>query len=1476
MKQIRTIINGVIWTIVAIYLVFIVMLHIPAVRQTIGNEVADVLSDKLGTKVEIGSVDLGFLNRAIVDDVLIYDQQNKKMLTASRISAKVDIIPLFKGHIAISSVQLFGVKGDLYRPIGKQDTNFQFAIDSIASKDTTRQTPLDLRINSLVIRNGALRWNDFTKKKSKNFDSNHLDVSNISAHLLLHHLTDSTLSLDVKRLALNEVSGLRVKSLSFAVEADANATIIENFKLELPSSDISLPLIRASYQTKNGRITPNSVKYNVKMAKSTISPADFSFIDPSLRKIAERMELAAVVDGTTDDINVKSLHIESSDHHISIHGDGSVRYLSGTPQWRIHAAPLKINDTGIEHLSHTLKIFHKNIPDVVDRIGGITYRGEAGGRGDKIFAKGSMKTGVGDAIVDMHVDGNTFDAVLETKGINIGKITGSPKLGMLAAQLKAKGFMPKDFDLAKANITAKGKVDRFFYDGYTYQNISVDGVLSNLSFDGRMAMDDPNGKIDFDGIISKNAINAKASVRHLNPRTLKLTDQLGNRTFDVDLVADMNGKDFHRLNGVIDVKNFNAVGDGDAYHIGNLHANIENGTRRNAVDISSDFGDVHAEGKYDYSTLWQSIQSVVSKRVPSLFARKTSPANNVCSFRANIVDAEMLRKIFKLPLTTHRPTLIQGQINDRMRTMSVMVDAPDVTYDGQRLKNILLTAETPDETLHVVASGDRISDSGHPFTAKIDATAANDTILFHTFADANNVKATYGNLNAKATLSRAYNGKLSTRLDILPGEVVFDTLHLAVQPSYLIYNNKTLDINHFEVSNDKQSITIDGQTSGSSNDSLFVEVNDLDVKYILDLVNFHSVKFTGIASGQGYVKSFFNNPVAYGHLDVGDFRFQDGEFGTLHADISYDNKDRRINISSIADDGSSAYTDINGYLSVKDNFLNLFINAHETRMQFLEGFTSSVTRNVTAKGDGWCRVFGDLKYINLEGDMIVNGNIGIRQTNTEYNLHNANIRLIPNEIILVSDSVYDRNGHLGIVTGALHHKALHKMTFDINVDARNLLCFDRTEYGDDTFKGVVYGTGKCDIIGRDGETTINADITPNKGSYIEYNAGYTGSLDDNSFIHWKDVTPTDSDSIRYQLAAQPIPNNENRVDEPDIPSDLHLNILGNITPDFTLRILMDQSTGDYMDFHGSGVLRSTFFNKGAFQIFGNYLIDNGNYTMTIQNLVKKSFLFQPESSITFSGNPFDARLNLKAIYTVNGVSLADLQLGRSFTSNNIRVNCLMNISGTPQTPGVTFDLDIPTLSSDAQQMVRSVINSEEDMNQQVLYLLAIGRFYNPGSNNADIENNAAQSQTSLAMQSILSSTLSQQLNNVLSTVIHNTNWNFGANISTGNEGWNNAEYEGLLSGHMLNNRLIFNGQFGYRDNVATNNSSFIGDFDLRYLLFPNGNLAVRVYNQTNDRYFTRNSLTTQGIGLIMKKDFNNWRDLFGRKRKKEKKSDKKH
>lgn len=1488
MRLIKKIVNYILWTVAGLFLLVTILLHIPYVQGIVGSEIASALAGKLGTRVEIGRVDIGFLNRLVIDDVHIYDQQHKPMLFATRLAAKVDIIPLLEKRISISSAQLFGVDANMYKQKADGQTNFQFVVDSLKSKNSSTHTPLDLRISSLVIRNGKVRWNDYSKKKLESLDVNHLTVSNLSAHILINHITDNSLDAAIKRLSFKEQSGLDLRNLEFRLKVDRRSAVATDFKLSLPRTDISLPLVRADYKMKGKTVDRRSLKFSATLDRSTVAPSDLGFLDPTLRGFSNRFNIEAKVRGTGSSVDLTRLRISTDDQSIIVSGKGRVDNLGRTPRWSFVASQLKTSADGIKYVARNLQRHKINLPKELVNLGDFTLSGKASGQGRRLAAEGLLRSAAGNVTFKAYMSGPAFDAAVKTPGINLGRILDNDDFGMVVADVSAKGRIPSPFKFTALEVTAKGLVGRFDYKGYSYRNIAVDGTLANAAFAGKASINDPNGKLTVDGMVSRNNVKATVEVRNFNPNRLKLTNALGDRTFSLTAKANLAGADLDHLNGTLDVTDFSAIGGGTNCNISNLHTAVRNNFNKRSADIIGDFGEFHIKGIFDYQNLPNSIASVVGRDLPSVIGSGHKPSGSSYSFYGRMASAQLLRQLFGIQLNVNGPVDFRGAVNDAANDINFNLSAPDVVYNGNRIKDVEVNlgsksnlSDAPDNAasgigrgllLHV--RGQRVNDNGSPLALALNADIFDDNVRINANWDLEAGTHNYGNIHANARLFSTSSNGLGASVDILPSEEVFDTIHLSVQPSHFDYQHNRLNIDHFVVSNGNQYVTVNGQTSGHENDSLLVDFRNIDLKYVLDIVGFNSVTFTGNVTGKGYVKSFFKNPKAYADFDVADFRFQGGEFGTLHAKANYDSSTGRITINSTADDGPGCYTDINGYVSIKDNYIDLPMMVHGTKLQFLEGFAGAVMKDVKATGDGWCRIFGDLSHVNLEGDVYGNGDITIKQTNTTYTMRKSLIHMVPNEIEFANDTVYDRDGHIGIVKGAIHHKELHKLTFDIHLDADNLLCLNLPEFDDRTFRGVIYGKGHCDIIGRAGETTINANITPVGKSFMEYDAGYSGSLDDNSFIHWNDVTPkTDSTfAVESQgLSGAPGRKGTDDDDDDDIPGDLVMNLIVNTTPDFTLRVLMDETTGDHMDFHGDGVVRATYFNKGAFQMFGNYNVEYGKYTMTIQNLVKKAFEFQPGSSVVFGGNPFDARLNLKAQYTVNGVSLSDLQMGRSFTSSNIRVNCLMNIIGTPQKPTITFGIDFPTLSTDVQQMVRSVINSEDDLNQQVLYLLAVGRFYNPGNNNAEVEREASQNQTSLAMQSVLSGTLSQQLSSILSSVVHNTNWNIGANISTGDEGFSDAEYEGLLSGRMLNNRLFFQGQFGYRDKVTTNNSSFIGDFDLRYLLTPNGNISLRVYNQTNDRYFTRNSLNTQGVGFVLKKDFSNILDLFGIKKKAAKK-----
>ncbi len=300
---------------------------------------------------------------------------------------------------------------------------------------------------------------------------------------------------------------------------------------------------------------------------------------------------------------------------------------------------------------------------------------------------------------------------------------------------------------------------------------------------------------------------------------------------------------------------------------------------------------------------------------------------------------------------------------------------------------------------------------------------------------------------------------------------------------------------------------------------------------------------------------------------------------------------------------------------------------------------------------------------------------------------------------------------------------------------------------------------------------------------------------------------------------------------------------------------MDPVAGDYISGRGSGNILMEFYNKGDMKMFGNYHIQQGIYKFSLQEVIRKDFIIKEGSTITFNGPPLDATLDIQASYTVPTASLNDIIPDAStiIQQPNVRVNCMMNLNGILLRPTIKLGIELPNERDEVQALVRNYISTDEQMNMQILYLLGIGKFY--------MENNTGERQSSDMMSSVLSSTLSGQLNNMLSQIIDNNNWNIGTNLSTGEKGWTDMEVEGILSGQLLNNRLIINGNFGYRDNPMAN-TNFVGDFEAEWLLTRSGDVRLKAYNETNDHYYTKTNLTTQGVGVMYKKDFNKWNELF--------------
>ena len=1497
MKRLKHIINWTIWTLLALYVLALLLIRMPAVQSWMGSRLATALGDKVGTEVSIGRIDLGFFNRIIIDDVDLLDRQQQHLLTADRMTGRLQLLPLLEGRVSIASVQLFGVNANLYHlDDSLRTTNFQFVIDALSTpRDTTRQSRFDIRVNSLIVRNSNVAYDDWR-------------VSGISAHLALKVLRPDSLNLNVKRLSLREQHGVDVRHFTARIEANCQQARLCGLKLSLPHSTLVADTLRADY---NNPFVLDDLLFSGSIDGTTIAPRDLTFLLPQLSQLQQTLQLNAAIEGHGRQLHLPRFSVKADDASLLLQGRAVLSGLGHHPAWKVGIDALDVTNDLLCTLGTLAGDASTASAALLPRLGDLHLTGDAEQQTDgTLVVNGNLLTAAGhvDARLNMSSD-RLFNGSISTDSLNLGLLLDNTRLGLIATQLDVSG--------KPQTLHAVGAVSRFDFGNYPYQNLALDITRQQDNISGQLTIDDPNLQAEVEGAFEQQAAGAQAMkhvrvagvIAHIMPKQLNFTDRWDNATFRTNIDADITGSSLNNLEGTADLDDFvmekPAVGDtpSTTFALDNLHLKSGYDDGLHFLRMTGDFGEATLNGQFDWATLPQSFVGFIASKLPTLPGLPTKTVATLNNFEADLRlnDAEWLQQLFDIPLTLHRPLHLNALVNDETRQIDINGLIPSFTYRDNRYAGAQIDLTTVGDTAQSSIRLARIDEKGHRLNLHLQALAGNNNLV--TTLSWDNHSTATGQMNAITQLYRNEHGKSEAHVRLLPSHIVMKETTWELEPADIIYSDGMLMVDYFNLHHANQHLIIDGVASQQPNDTLAIDMDGLDVGYVLDLVNFHSVDFDGLASGHAYVVQPLSDSFkAWADLTVSNFEFLHGNMGTLYAKAAWNDTDKQIDLHAVADASGGCRTLVDGYVSPVRSDIHLDIEAQNSPITFIHSVTESFIGKIDGHTRGKLLLSGSLGGMNLTGTVAVDATAFITPLNTTYTLQADTIRFLPNEMVFDNWHVYDRNHGMGILSGGVHHQELKNFTFDFDVDATNLLAYDFPQFDDgSTICGTVYATGQVDIHGRPNEVTINCDVTPNANSFFAYNAANPDAISSQQFIKWREQTKEVTEAPQAPEAPPSPPEGgtivssasntaSKTIEAPSgavggasgasgysgasgpsgsFPSsDLYINFRINATPDATLRVLMDQQTGDYITLNGNGTLRAQFYDKGPFQMFGTYQVERGTYGITIQQIIKKNFTFQDGGTIVFGGDPYDASLNLLAKYTVNGVSLSDLNIGNSFTNNTVRVNCIMNIQGTPGEPRVDFDLEMPTVNSEEEQMIRAVIASEQELNQQVVYLLGIGRFYTQGANNASQQQ---YGQTELAMQSFLSGTVSTQINEVLSQVIRSNDWNFGANISTGNEGWHNAEYEGLISGRMLNNRLLINGQFGYRDNATQATSSFIGDFDIRYLLTPNGNLALKVYNQTNDRYFTHSSLNTQGIGLIMKRDFNGMGDLFHRRGKERKK-----
>lgn len=1463
----KVILRSILYGLLAIYLFLKVILSFNVVQTQLVQPVSLLFSELLGTPVQVKEINFEPFNKITLTDVIVTDTTQQTILTANKIAVGLKYESIWKKKLIFGTIQLSGFQLSLSKEDKKSPLNIQYIIDRFKSDKPSK--PINLAIHSILLRKGAIQYDVLSENETPGIiNTDHLHINDFYTSISVKTLQRDSLNIRCNRFSFKEQSGITFDKMAFKLNAGKEKMYLSDFKLQMPDSEVKIDSFSVQYDSlQNIESRMEEIALNTEI-KASVSLKDLVFLVPGFKSLENKVNIYSHISGTLKNPNLKRLEINSQGLDLSGHAE-----LTGGKN---------LNDIYIYgDLSHcivdpaALRPIMGSLsspiilPEWTDRLGNISFRGNISGFLSEMVAYGDLQSSIGtihtDLLISRSKHSNSYSGKIRSDLLQFQSlgISENNPLGAVSFNVDLKAITPHNGQSPHGTLNAE--ISKFELKNYTYQNILCKGDFKGKSFDGVVTVDDPNLKFIINGNIDMHTSPHRFFFdAWLDKFNLKATNLWNNGEENDSLAFVVHshfiGNSIDNMNGIFRLDNIVYKNDKQKLAIDSIIVQ-SNKIKKQSDDISlltvqSKYLNGRIEGDYSLKSIDKSIAGILRKFFPILDRQhNASQKENQFNFDIRFNNTSELTDMFALPVTVLEPITICGEWNDHEDHIRLEGDIPAIKVKNKILQQVSINTHTHEKALLTDIHLTTFNKKKRPINLNLKGKAA-DNILDLSLLWSNSAEQTFcGELKVETTLKesacREHKQHIASDIRIHPTQMILNDTIWNIDRAHISIDSGTVNIDRFHIHKKDQFVNIEGTLSDQLQDTLRLQLKDINLDYIFTMVNLSHLGFGGKATGHAYAAHAFNQPEMNTQIAIPNFAFNNVILGDLDLKGSWADSIKGILLQGDVNDLET--THVEGYIFPTGDSLDLKIDSHSLDINFIYPFASTILTDLSGRATGNARLFGRFKKITATGNLWVeDGHVGIAFTNTNYSF-NDSIRLTPNSVLFDNITLYDDNWNKGVLNGRLNHQGFKDLNFNMSVNTNNLLVYNTKKNNDFIFYGKAHGTGMASVSGMPGEVNININMTTNQS---ELNISLDNALEANEyqFIQFVD---------KSRRKRPEIPFDENiKHDADDTQTEINLNMLLTATPEAKIRLLMNEETNDIIEGSGNGTIRLEYNTlNDAVKMFGKYTIEEGYYDYSFLGGVQdKRFKIKEGSAVSFNGSPLKADLDINAYYSLSAF-LGDLD--DSFIMENSRntlVNCLLNINGNLFQPAISFNVELPNAGEDVQRRVQNIINSDDMMNRQILYLLVFNKFYTPDY--------ATASQRSNELVSGASSTISGLLNTALSGVMPK-NWNLGTVINTNDLEFNNLDMQIALSSQLLNNRLLFNGNFGYRDN-SLYNSAFIGDFDLEYKLTRSGNLRLKAYNKANEKYYLKSGLNTQGLGLIYKKDFDKWIDLFTTKRKRKK------
>lgn len=1486
----RSILFTAILLAVALFIFLYVAVAIPPVQNYIREKTEKEFANFLGSKVEIGDLSIRPVNEIIIHDVKIYDLNKSECVRIDKLGAGINLWQLIlKANIEITYVELLDFNVNIYQKKENAPFNIQFIIDAFAPKDKNKEpTKFDLKIHNIVIRGGNASFSRYWKPKNKEdiFDPNYIIVSDLCADVTIPRLSNDYSEIDLRRLSLNEKSGLQIKEIKGLFKIRTNNLTVTGLSIALPESLIkvdktTLPL---SFFEKNDY----SSEIALNIQDSRITPSNLSAFYPPLSNIDIPLPFAL-----SASINKQNIHVDNfqlgDKQSININFKGNAANFSYK-----NLLDIDVDNLSVTAQTNFLRLISDLIPQqhnkelvntILNNTGelGLNLSGNFNAENrHALFNSDLIASGLG----SIKISGNTFFEGNDISGelnIDIPELDFNNLLPDIPMEYIAKAQIGISGKLNTKYIGASnGKADFHIGDiNLLNRSISaIDGTISKnndiCSLNLQIKDTNLDGEVDATVVFAgeKTEWNLEAKLKDFNTYYSYLAD---TRSEGYEMRGSVSakavGNNIDNITGNLLLSDFTLTkGNGKNIFISDLSLSIDNlEDTGKAISLNSEIIDCNIEGNYIISQIPSMVKRTLHETCPAFFSPVHTPGE--CGegrFEIAIKDARQIINFFELPVFPLTELTIEGSFDSKNDNISLFTEIPYIQQGHNNLiTDTYLKADINGSEKSLALSLGTVYPTKKGLL-KLDVDINGDNNKYNVFLDFNRGRdvSFYGDINLNLLLDRdPATEAMEIEAHWLPSSLYLNSTEWNVEEAEIKFNGRNLTIKDFCIRHADQFLSISGYNNMEGKGTINLTLSDIDLDYIFDTLNINHVSFGGKATGEIIAENIFSGEplVETKKLTVNQLSYNGAVIGNGDIFSKLYMKDKKIGIGAKITEGEKLVATVDGGVWFGRDSLSFAFNADRINIAFMQPFMKAFSSDVTGSASGKALLYGTFSDIDMTGSIIAHdASIKIDYINAYYTGSDT-VYLKPGRIEIPHFTVYDKYGNSALVEGELTHKFFHEPSFRFKVsDLKNLLVYDTNATNNPIWYGKIFASGTGEITGKPGFVNIAADVQTRKGSDFTFVLSDQQEAVKSHFLTFTDKRKAAQEAL---VSKDTMPDflkkfRKTKIVTEESPDIFSMDLRVSVTDDAKLNLIMDPIQGDKITAYGSGAMTMIYSSfTDELKLYGKYILDKGTYNFSLQDIILKEFTIKPGSSIAFTGNPYTGILDITAAYRVN-TSLTELDNSfandRELNRTSVPVEALLNVTGVLTSPHITFDIELPTVTEETAQKVRSIISTEDMMSRQVLYLVALNKFYPPEY--------MSTSNSGGEWASVASSTISSQIQNVLGQLTDKVT--VAPSIRSDKGDFSDIEVDLALSSQLFNNRLLLNGNLGYRD-PANSSTTFVGDFDLEYLLNRRGTWRLKAYNHFNDQnYYLKSALTTQGIGLI-------WRLDFGNPRTKEKKEEEK-